>query len=426
MTEFEKAQAILKEASRSGSRLGLERIYELASLLGDPQDKLKIVHVAGTNGKGSFCAMLASVLCAQGYKTGMFSSPFMLSENDCIRINGKPVSEKIFAEGIFKAYAASEKMRDKPTEFELLTAAAFLILSEQGCEYAVIECGMGGDGDSTNIIRQPLLSVITNVSLDHCAFLGNTVSEIASHKAGIIKPGVPVFFGDDDKEAFELINRTAEYKGSELYTSDSYHCPHLDENGISLEYKGRKYSVPLFGNYQYKNLVSVLCCIDILRSLGIVLDEEAVDAGLSEVRWEGRFEKLSSDPVIIFDGAHNYAGMEYLCSTMVSYFKGVKPAILIGVLSDKDYPSYVAMLRPLVRRAFTVSPNNPRALDSKVLADVFNSSGLDSAAYPSIHSGFTAAYNYCSDNKCPLVVIGSLYMYKDIVNEIKNSVSENE
>ena len=418
MSEFEKAKQILINASRSGSRLGLERIYELASLLADPQDKPLTVHVAGTNGKGSFCAMLSSVLSAQGYRTGMFSSPVMLRENDCIRINGEPVSEEMFADAVIRTWSAAEKMSDKPTEFELLTAAAFLIFAEQGCKFAVIECGMGGDEDSTNIIRKPLLSVITNVTIDHCAFLGSTTAEIASHKAGIIKKGVPVYFGGEDIPAFEVIRERAVSLSSELYTPDHSAFVPLDGVETGVRYRGEEYRVPLYGSYQYKNLINLLSCVDILKRKGVETDAENVKLGLQNVRWEGRFEKLCDDPVIIFDGAHNRDGMESFCESVIRHFSGVRPALLIGVLSDKDYGSYAEMLRPLVGAVFAVSPANPRALSAEELADSFSEHGLSAVPYRSVHEGFAAAYHHCKVNKLPLLAAGSLYMYKDIVSEV--------
>lgn len=419
MTEFEKSLSILKNASRSGSRLGLERIYELVHLLGDPQDSVPAVHTAGTNGKGSFCAMLSAALTACGYRTGTFSSPAMLSQNDCIRINGEPVSKEIFADAVIRADRGSESMADRPTEFELLTAAAFLIFLEQGCEVNVIECGMGGDGDSTNVISRPLLSVITNVTIDHCAFLGSTVPEIAEHKAGIIKEGVPVFFGGDDPQALEVVRRRAERKGSKLYT-----LPGLDictvENGggdITVRYKGAEYSVPLRGSYQSRNLLNVLACTDILRGSGLLLPESSVRSGLAAVRWEGRFEKLCDDPLIIFDGAHNRDGMFELCRSIRRSFKGIRPAVLIGVLADKDYASYAEMLSPLVCRAFAIAPDNPRALPASQLADCFVSRGLPTEPFGSIADGFAAAADFARENSLPLLVIGSLYMYRDIRRE---------
>lgn len=423
MTRYDKAISLLEEASRSGSRLGLERIYELCRRLGNPQDKPGTIHVAGTNGKGSFSAMLSSVLTAQGYLTGTFSSPSMLEVRDSIRIGGRVVSEDEFADAVIKAAAAAELMEDKPTEFELLTAAAFQLFSDIGCVYTVIECGMGGDGDSTNVITKPLLSVITNVSLDHCTFLGNTVAEIAGHKAGIIKQGTPAYFGGKSDDALKVISGEAERKGSELYTCASFRNTNYETAGLpsgtSVVHGSKVYHTPLFGTCQSENLVNVLNCIDILRKEGIVISEEAVVKGLEKVRWEGRFEFLSRDPEIVFDGAHNPDGMMKLCESIRLYFGEVRPAAVIGVLEDKDYSAYSVLLKPLISRVFAVSPDNPRALPSDKLAEVFSAGGIKADAYPSIADGLDAAYRYCSENGLPLLVIGSLYMYKDVVGALK-------
>lgn len=419
MTKFETAIELLRTASLQGSKLGLERTKQLVSLLGDPYKKYRIIHVAGTNGKGSFAAMLSSVLSAQGYKVGTFSSPYMLTYNDCVRINGDIVDKELFGDAIIHAAEISEQMSEKPTEFELLTAAVFMLVAEQKCDYAVIECGMGGDGDSTNVLTDPLLSVITNVELDHQSFLGSTHSEIASHKAGIIKQGRPVFFGGDNAEAMEIISEAAKCNGSKLYTADmsKLHLINSDnilKNGITFSYGSTKISVPLRGSYQIKNITNVVCCIDILRDLGVKISDKAVCEGLSSVRWEGRFEVLSTDPIVIFDGAHNPDGMKGLCDSIKLNLKGDKPAILTGVLADKDYKLYSEMLRPLVERAFTITPDNPRALCASDLAVCFNENGIRAEAFTSIEAGFNAAYDFCKQNRLPLLIIGSLYLYKDI------------
>ena len=415
MNRVQTAEKLLKIASRSGSRLGLERVLELSSLLGDPQDKLKTIHIAGTNGKGSLNAMLSAVLREQGYKVGSFTSPAMLSYNDQIRINGIPVSNKILDEAVVKAEEKAGKMLDHPTEFELLTVAAFLIFSEQRCDICLIECGMGGDTDSTNIIKKPLLSVITNVTLDHCSILGNTTAEIASHKAGIIKQGVPVFFGGDDKDAHSVIKRKAVRNGSKLYTADrSLFERHYDPGFTALKYNGRVYRTSLRGEFQYENLQNCISCVEILRSNGTVISYHALKNGLLNVHWEGRFETLSSDPLIVFDGAHNPDGMKKLCSSIKTLFGDDRPAVLIGVLADKDYSIYPEMLEGLVSRAFAVSPDNPRALPSVKLAECLNNGRICCDSFPDIPSGFDAAVDWCIRNTHSLLVIGSIYMYKDI------------
>ena len=421
MTEYNKALSILKKASRSGSRLGLDRIKELLSLAGDPQDSLRAVHISGTNGKGSFSAMLSSVLTAAGYKTGTFMSPAMVSPLDQIRIDGETVSEELFADAILRLDDLSSAMDDKPTEFELMTAAAFLIMKEQCCAMSVIECGLGGDGDSTNVINEPLLSVITNVSLDHCTILGRTTADIARHKSGIIKPGVPVYYGGRDTAALEVIRQTAERKGSELYIPDRADISFSDDvPETSLVWQGTEITVPLRGVHQRDNVVNVLSCVEILRGRGVEISNEAVRKGLSLVRLEGRFETLCADPYIIFDGAHNPDGMDCLCRSIAGQFGDVKPVILIGVLADKDYSLYAEMLSPLAERIFTVAPDNPRALDPATLAETFSAHGLPAEPFDTITEGFDAAAGYAGENSLPLMVIGSLYLYKDIKSIVQS------
>ena len=227
---FEEALGYLKKAAERGSILGLSRITELLRLMGDPQEKVRTVHIAGTNGKGSFGAMLTSVLKSAGYKVGGFSSPAITKVTDSFRIDGAELPEEEFAELIGDIAPICESMDEKPTEFEVLTAAAFELFVRKGCDIALVECGMGGDLDSTNVIKAPVLSVITNVQKDHAAFLGNTIAEIASHKCGIIKQGRPVYFGGDSEEACEIAADTAEKMGAELFLPDYSQFSWSDES----------------------------------------------------------------------------------------------------------------------------------------------------------------------------------------------------
>ncbi|MBR1384395.1 MAG: bifunctional folylpolyglutamate synthase/dihydrofolate synthase [Ruminococcus sp.] len=428
MTRFEKALELLKQVSGSGSMLGLERVSELASAFGDPQNAVPVIHVAGTNGKGSFCAMMASVLSEQGLKVGTFNSPAMLTANDQIRINGEPVSEELFADTVIRVYEKGKQKEIFPTEFEIVTVAAFLIFIQEGCDIAVVECGMGGDGDATNIISRPILSVITNVSLDHCNYLGGTTAEIASHKAGIIKQGRPVYYGGGDISAYDVIKQAAALKGSELYTIDDFKDiieTDINSDDTAVIYRENAVSVPLKGAYQVRNLVNVLSCIEILRSEGYDIGIDNIRSGLAKVHWEGRFEQLSSDPLIIFDGAHNPDGMEQLCRSIEDYFPNNKPAILIGVLADKDYALYGLMLKDLVDRAFTVAPVNPRALSADELAKALKNKGISAEPFDSIVQGLEAAVDYCLSANKPLLIIGSLYMYKDVKTVLNSKNVQN-
>ena len=220
MTNYDSALKYLKKTSRRGSNLGLERIRQIMTLLDEPQNKVKAVHISGTNGKGSFGAMLCSVLKAAGYLTGSFSSPAITEVTDSFRINGSEILREEFGDLICSLTPLCESINDKPTEFEVLTAAAYKLFADKNCDISIVECGMGGNLDSTNVIDAPLLSVITNVQKDHCSFLGNTTEEIARHKSGIIRPGCPVLFGGNDPDADRVIAEAAQKAGAELYRTD--------------------------------------------------------------------------------------------------------------------------------------------------------------------------------------------------------------
>ena len=411
----------LKTAALRGSKLGLERISELMERLGSPQEKLPIIHISGTNGKGSFGAMLSSVLRCAGYKTGGFSSPALTGVTDSFRINCREITEDRLRSLMAEIIPHAEAMSDKPTEFEVLTAAAYLLFAQEGCDIALAECGMGGDTDSTNVISSPLLSVITNVQLDHAGFLGKTVPEIAAHKAGIIKPGRPVLFGGDDPEALDIVRKKAEAEGSPLTLTDisrltvSSYSP----QGTRFSFRGMgSFTLPLLGTYQPVNAANVLTAVEMLRSEGLSVPDEAVQQGLAQAMWHGRFEVLCREPLVIFDGSHNPAGIRCAADSIRLYF-GEKPvALLIGVMADKDYGLYGEMLHGLVKHAFTVKPDNPRALDSRSLADSLSAKGIPAEAFIQLETGVREAVSYARKENIPLIALGSLYMYREFTRAL--------
>ncbi|MCR4795670.1 MAG: bifunctional folylpolyglutamate synthase/dihydrofolate synthase [Ruminococcus sp.] len=421
---YTDALSYMKKAAERGSVLGLSRITELLRLMGDPQERVRTVHISGTNGKGSFGAMLTSVLKNAGYRVGGFSSPAITKVTDSFRINGVEISEEDFADIIGDIAPICESMDEKSTEFEVLTAAAFELFERRGCDIAIVECGMGGDLDSTNVIKAPVLSVITNVQKDHSAFLGNTVAEIASHKAGIIKKGRPVYFGGNSEEAYEVIADAAEKQGSELFLPDysgfewSEDC--CDINGADFAYKGENLHIPLLGTYQLENAVNVISCVEILRREGFSIPCEAVKKGLAEVKWHGRFEVLSKKPLIIYDGAHNPDGIRCAADSISRYFGDKKVALLIGVMADKEYGLYADMLGELAEIAFAIKPANPRSLDSQKLADTLNAKGLHTEPFSVLAEGVKAAYSYVNEHDVPLVILGSLYMYSEVTEALGN------
>lgn len=420
---YNEAKEYLKAASAKGSILGLERVVELLHLMGDPQEKVKVIHVAGTNGKGSFGAMMTSVLREAGYKTGGFSSPAITDITDSYRINGTEISQEKFTELIGEIAELCEKMDEKPTEFEIMAAAAYELFYREGCDIAVIECGMGGDTDATNVVNKPVLSVITNVQSDHCKFLGNTIAEIAAHKAGIIKEGCPVFFGGDDAEAFEVVSAKAREVGAPFRFMDYSDVSgvRFSLDGMEFDYKDKLYKVPLLGVYQLNNALNVIFCSEILTKKGYNIDYGDIRRGLAKTEWHGRFEMLRRDPYVIFDGAHNPDGIRFASESIERYFGRKKVAMLIGVMADKDYRLYSEMLGNHAAKVFTVKPDNPRALDSASLAKVFSEKNISAESFDVLADGVKSAYEYAKSRNIPLIALGSLYMYREF-NEVLRSL----
>lgn len=423
MATFAESVEYLRRASERGSCLGLERITELCHILGDPQNETKIIHVAGTNGKGSFAAMLSHILRSAGYLTGCFSSPALTGVTDSFRINCREISENVFTWVMNDVIPAAESMADKPTEFEMLTAAAYELFRRVDCSIAIIECGMGGDTDSTNVVASPLLSVITNVAVDHTAVLGSSVRGIAAHKAGIIKEGRPVLYGGTDLDAFEVITAAAFEKNAPLSVTD--HMRTLGTNtgidGTELEFDGfGKARVPLIGTYQIYNIANVLTAVELLRREGLDIPDDAVRKGLAETRWHGRFELLQRDPVVIFDGAHNPDGIRQAAASIRHCFRNGKVVLVIGVMSDKEYELYPSVLGQYVDCAFAVKPDNPRALDSSVLADAFTAAGIAARGFSDLADGVREAYSYAVEKGLPLVALGSLYLYREFCEALGN------
>ncbi len=406
----------LKNASVKGSVLGLSRIEELLELLSNPQDKLKIIHVSGTNGKGSFSAMLSAVLKEAGYSVATFSSPALVTVNDSFRLNCETVSDGIFADILSEVIEKAELMNDSPTEFELLTAAAFEMFYKNGCDICIIECGLGGDTDSTNVIKKPVLSVITNVQKDHCGILGDTLSEIAAHKAGIIKQSCDVLYGGERNEAYDIISKKAKEMSAQLYVTDKSRISGVscDIDGTTLSFdKYENLRLSLVGSYQAQNAANVLTAVQILEKQGFEILRDVVYSGLEKTVWQGRFEVIRKEPPVIFDGAHNLCGMKEAVKTIKSCFGNRKIAVLMGVMADKEYNLYADMLKHVTDIIFTVTPDNPRSLDAQKLADYFNGNGIKAEAYEYFSEGLDNALAYAKNKNIPLVVMGSLYMYRE-------------
>ncbi len=400
---------------------GLERIEKLCAALGNPEKKLRFVHVAGTNGKGSFCSMLDSVLRAAGYKVGLYTSPYIKVFNERMRVNGENISNEALARMTEKVRPIADSMEDKPTEFELITAIAFLYFAEENCEVVVLEAGMGGRLDSTNVIDTSILSVITGISLDHTAFLGDTVEKIAAEKAGIIKKGVPVLFGGLDESCASVISEKAKEKSSALYRPDYSKIENLSSTlrGTRFEYKGREVKLNLLGLYQPRNASLVLEAIELLKSCGMAISDSAIREGLEDAKWSARFEIINHLPLIIFDGAHNPEGIASAVESVKHYFGSEKVIVVSGVLKDKDYNYIAGRLSEISVAAYTITPNNPRALPGEDFASLLSSLGVDAIANGSIGDALKRAVERADKNGEAIVCLGSLYTYVDVSRELE-------
>ncbi len=413
---YEEAIRFIHSVEWQGSRPGLSRINELLSRLGHPEEGLKSVHVAGTNGKGSFCAMLESVLRHAGYRTGLFVSPYIEEFEERIQCNGHLIDREELAEIVSEVAPICRSMKDLPTEFEILTAIGFVYFKRKQVEVVVVECGMGGRLDSTNVIAEPLLSVITGIALDHVQFLGDTVEKIAVEKAGIIKAGRPVLYGGQDVAAGAVIAEKAVELGSPLTKKDfdAIHNVTCSLDGTVFDYKEHKaVHLPLIGCHQAENGASVLEAVAILRYEGLAISDEALREGLAAVQWKGRFEKLNDDPVVLFDGGHNEEGVKAAVRTVKACFGEEKLLVISGVMKDKDYDTIAASLASVADTVYTVTPANPRALPAEDYAKVIEDKGIAALPCPDFETAVGQAYARAKAEDLPLLCVGSLYAYGD-------------
>ncbi len=413
---YQEALTYIHSVNWTFCKPGLDRIRALCEALGDPQKDLRFIHVAGTNGKGSFCAMTAAILQAAGYRTGLFTSPYIRTFNERMMVDGVMISEEELAELTAFVRPIADRMTDKPTEFELITAIAFLYFKRQNCDLVVLETGLGGRLDATNLMEAPLLTVITGIGLDHTAFLGDTIEQIAAEKAGIIKSGVPVVYGGDDTAA-PVIETVAKEKHAPYhrvdyapltvkeYTLDGTRFDYADYADLSLS---------LLGTYQPRNAAVVLTAVEQLRKTGLTIPEGAVRQGLATVNWPGRFEILSREPLTVFDGAHNAQGIAAAVDSIRCYFGDRRVYVLTGVLEDKDYRTIAADVAQVAGRAFVLTPDNPRALAGETYAALLADLGVSAAAYPTAEAAYAAAKTAAMQDGVPLVCLGSLYTYASL------------
>ena len=416
----EENEKYLEQLRLVGSRFGTDCEKELLSLLGNPQDKLRFIHVAGTNGKGSFCSMMSSVLQKQGYKVGLYTSPYIVVFNDRIRVNGLPIAEDDINDLFLRVRQKADTMKTPPSSFDFITAAAFLWFYETKCDIVVLEVGLGGRYDSTNVIKNCLLSVITGIAFDHTEILGDTIEKIAWEKAGIIKDSCPALYGGNDEKALAVIEKECEEKHSELTVKNPDVLKILSTtlDGTEFEFDGKEYFIRLLGLYQPANAATVLAAIDVLRKHGFEISETAVKDGLSSAVWQARFEKIADEPVVLYDGGHNPQGVRAAVESVRAYFGDKKIDLLVGILADKAHGEMAEELAKIADRVICIAPPSPRALPAEALAEEFCEAGANARAANSIKEGVKIALSY----KKPVLVIGSLYSYNDVSESVRNTL----
>ena len=413
--DYKEALAYIHGVEFFGSKPGLTRIGELLEKLGNPQKGMRFIHIAGTNGKGSCAAMTASVLKAAGYKTGLYTSPYLYRFNERMQINGREIPDDMLAEIVTRVKPAAEAMDDHPTEFELMTAIALLWYREENCDVVVLEVGLGGRFDATNIIDAPEAAVIMNIGLDHTAVLGDTAEQIAFEKAGIIKPGTEAVLFQQSESVTAVVRARCEELGVPLHVADFSGIKSEFDSlyGQSFTYKGELYALPLLGMHQLKNAAVVLELAEVLRARGWKLEQSDVEHGLYAVHWPGRFELLSEEPLFVVDGGHNPQCAQTVRENLLHYFPDKRRILLLGILRDKDYEGLTEILDDAADEYICITPDSPRALPAAELAAFLKRYGKPVSVCDSIRGGVSLALD-CSDGDSVVCAVGSLYSVGEI------------
>ena len=412
---YEEARSYLDQISKGGSVLGLDNMRELLNRLGNPQDRLKFIHIAGTNGKGSVLAYLSTILTEAGYRTGRYISPVLFSYREKIQVDGKIIGREDLARLTTVVKNAVENMKEEqagePTIFEVETALSFLYFLEQNCDIVVLETGLGGALDATNVIKTPVLEVIVSVSMDHMDFLGDTLDKIALQKAGIIKPHTRVASALQKPEAMKVIEEVCRKQECILQTADPGQVTEVSHSYDRQKFSYKQWKdmeISLMGSYQIINAALALESVEALRSLGYSLTDQAVYKGMKRAVWRGRFTVISREPVIVMDGAHNPAAAEELKKSLELYFPDRKLFYIFGMFQDKDYQKVTEITAPLADHIITVeTPDNPRALSAKKLKAEVEKINPSVEAAESIRSAVRKTMEQAEEDDV-IVIFGSL------------------
>jgi len=423
----EQAIEFIEGRSVFGSRPGFERINALLEGLNHPENGLEYVHVAGTNGKGSVCNELANILSASGRKTGLFTSPFVSDFRERIQIDGEYIKEDRLAALSKKVKDVCDKLDEEgnsPTEFEVITAIAFLYYKEENCDIVVLEVGLGGLLDSTNVIpNPPVVSAITSLSIDHTAVLGETIEEITMHKAGIIKPGgITVTTANQPEGAMHVLRTAAFLNDNKLICAQPENIELVSESidGMTVHVSNDEYMVPLVGKHQIDNLALTLEVVGAMNSVGYDITPEHIRAGLLKTRIPARAEVMSDNPLVIIDGGHNAEGAMALRTILDKHLSSKRLIVVTGVMADKDVDGVMERLTSNAAKVITTTPNSSRSMAAEELASIVRKYCADVIAEPVPTKAVDIALEEISSENDALVICGSLYLAGDVRGHIIN------
>ena len=413
---LDEALRYIHEVCWKGTIPGLERIQALLDAMGNPERKCKFVHVTGTNGKGSTCAMVASILRKAGYKTGLYTSPYLIRFNERIQINGEQISDADICELTEYVKPFAESIFERPTEFEMVTAIGFEYFARHKCDIVVCEVGMGGEFDATNVIPAPEAAVICNIGLDHTEVLGDTLEKIAGAKAGIIKPGCDAVLYRERPSVEAVFEERCKALNAPLHKADfdSLHLlSHSLEGQVFDWERFHALRLPLLGEHQLHNAAVALTTARVLQKRGWKITNEQIREGIESVRWPGRFELMRKDPMFIIDGGHNPQCIEALVKNIRDYLPGRELTVLTGVLGDKDFHCMYRDVAQYAKEFITITPANARALTAEKLADYLRQFGKPVTACDVVADGVRLAIEHAGKDGVVLCY-GSLYMIGDI------------
>ena len=425
---YQECRAYIDDSAKYGSVLGLDNMKEMLDRLDNPQDEVPFVHVAGTNGKGSVIAYLYTTLTRAGYRVGRYISPTLYSYRERLEVAGEQISREAFARHVTRISQAIDEMTEAglnhPTPFEIETAAAFLYFKEENCDLVLLETGMGGNLDATNIIKNTKLAVLVSISMDHMSFLGNTLEEITQKKAGIIKAGCEAVTTRQKPEAMQVIAETCKKLGVSCTVSDPDQAVLEKESifGQSFSYKGEKFNISLAGVYQKENAVLALEALEILDELGWHTTMEQRKDGLFHTSWKGRFTVICQKPLFIVDGAHNAGAADKMEESIRHYFKGKRLIYIMGVFADKEYRTVLEKTAHFAEKIYTLeTPNNPRALPAKELAEAAREFNPNTESTKSIQDAVEKAFACAGENENSVILaFGSL----SFIGELTKIVEE--